>query len=203
MKKFENRRRMASDEEIAAIEKEVLAAIGEDEEASRDITANDLVEEAGKLEKYAEVVPDDKDIVMADEDEDEEAERQKVLAACDQLEKKINLAAESDEVKDEIKKAEKAIEDTEKKASVEEKGIEDEIGNEAFGEDPSVSTAVESDVDCETPKQTVSSNSEYIAKKCTAKLDRCAEILEKRGMKRIAFAIDKISDEIEASLKKQ
>jgi len=88
-------------------------------------------------------------------------------------------------------------------ASEEAPGVEDEITDTANGGDPTVSEVAPGgdDVDVQTDGEVFPTDSEYVAK-ITARLDRVADILEKRGMKRMAFRIDRLSDQLESSLNK-
>ena len=81
-------------------------------------------------------------------------------------------------------------------------GIEDKIGDEANGGDPSVSELPDTKIDCESYKDVFGQNtdSEYVAK-ITARLDRVASALEARGMKKMAFRVDQLSDKLEASIR--
>ena len=81
-------------------------------------------------------------------------------------------------------------------------GIEDSIGDEANGGDPSVSELPDTKIDCESDKEVFgrSTDSEYVAK-ITARLDRVAAALEARGMKKMAFRVDQLSDKLEASIR--
>ena len=107
-----------------------------------------------------------------------------IAKECDELEAKI-ASIEKEEVK---------------KASEFAHGIEDEIGDEARGGDPSVSEVVKNDVECSSYKEVFPTNSQYVAN-ITKRLDRVATILEKRGMKRLAFRVDQLSDKLESSIK--
>lgn len=88
-------------------------------------------------------------------------------------------------------------------ASEEAPGVEDEITDTATGGDPTVSEIAPGGegVEVQTDGEVFPTDSEYVAK-ITARLDRVADILEKRGMKRMAFRIDRLSDQLEASLNK-
>jgi hypothetical protein len=79
--------------------------------------------------------------------------------------------------------------------------LEDKIGDEAHGGDPSVSDIVDTKVDVSTDKEVFPTNSEYVAR-ITKRLDRVANILEKRGLKRMAFRVDQLSDKLESSIRK-
>ena len=80
-------------------------------------------------------------------------------------------------------------------------GIEDKIGDEAKGGDPSVSDIVDTKIDVATDKEVYPTDSEYVAR-ITKRLDKVATILENRGLKRIAFRIDQLSDKLESSIRK-
>jgi hypothetical protein len=182
----------SEDDELIAEAEEILKAFEEEEPAAEPAPAVEAEEETPAAEETPAVeaeadteVPDDKEII---------SEEEEILKACEELEAKI-AAYESKEACDEVKEEEV------KTASETTPGIEDEIGDEAKGGDPSVSTITDSKVDVSTDKEVFPTNSEYVAK-ITARLDRVANILEKRGMKRMAFRVDQLSDKLEASIRK-
>lgn len=175
-------------EETTDAEKDEL--IAEAEEILKSFEAEEA-EASAPVEAVDTEVSDDKEIV-SEEDE--------IINACEELEAKIAAfeAEEAEapapvEVCDEKEEVKTASETT--------PGIEDEIGDEAKGGDPSVSTITDSHVDVSTDKEVFPTNSEYVAK-ITQRLDRVANILEKRGMKRMAFRVDQLSDKLEASIRK-
>ena len=181
----------SEEKELIAEAEEILKAFEEEAPAA---PAPAPVEEAPaapavEAEDNADTeVPDDKEII---------SEEEEIIAACEELEAKI-AAFEAEE--EEINACGDAEEEV-KTASETTPGIEDEIGDEAKGGDPSVSTITDSKVDVSTDKEVFPTNSEYVAK-ITARLDRVANILEKRGMKRMAFRVDQLSDKLEASIRK-
>lgn len=183
----------SEEKELIAEAEEILKAF-EEEEAEEAPAAPapapvEEAEEAPAVEAEGDAdteVPDDKEIL---------SEEEEIIAACEELEAKIAVFEAAEEIN--------ACGDTEevKTASETTPGIEDEIGDEAKGGDPSVSTITDSKVDVSTDKEVFPTNSEYVAK-ITARLDRVANILEKRGMKRMAFRVDQLSDKLEASIRK-
>ena len=177
----------ADEQELIAEAEEILKAFEEAEEEEAPAPAP--VEEApAPVEACGDTeVSDDKEII---------SEEEEIIAACEELEAKIAVF----EAEEEINACGDAEEEV-KTASETTPGIEDEIGDEAKGGDPSVSTITDSQVDVSTDKEVFPTNSEYVAK-ITARLDRVANILEKRGMKRMAFRVDQLSDKLEASIRK-
>lgn len=196
---------------IEALEKELDAELADEEEKQTAIQvqdeADDLLDSDDELDDGElddefddEVIKiqeeDDKNEVSADSDDadkenlndeikemEEESEKQEIVNACREVQASIAMA--------------------EKKASEEKKGIEDEIGDEVGGGDSSVSKVAPGgdDVDVSTDKEVFPTNSEFVAK-ITDRLDRVASELEKRGMKRMAFRVDQLSDKIESSIRK-
>lgn len=174
------RKRIANDEELTvkAFEEQLAKEV-----ESEDLTAEDSMDEAQELLRQANellsstVLPDEEKIV----DSSKEDEVNEVLKACDNLQKEI---------------AEKEM----RISSETQKGIQDEIGDEAHGGDPSVSEVVKTTVDCDTDKEVFPTNSQYVAR-ITRRLDRVASSLEAKGMKKMAFRIDQISDKLESLLK--
>ena len=175
--------------------------------------ADDVVAAA---EELLGSVPDDKPDPVVTGCENNEAKE--VLGEAEKLEQEIackeetdNVLAEADELEDQINSCiagdtcpdcgkEKC--ECGKVASEFAPGIEDEIGDEAHGGDPSVSDIVDNGIDVSTDKEVFGQNtdSEYVAK-ITARLDRVATALEKRGMKKMAFRVDQLSDRLEASIR--
>lgn len=132
---------------------------------------------------------DDASFDVADEEEDE--------ALVELPEDKDDDAIVSeDEEDDDLSFLDDEEEDKEVTASA-----TPEIGDEANGGDPSVSEIVKTDVDVNTDAEVFPTDSEYVAK-VTARLDRVADILEKRGMKKMAYRLDVLSDKLEASVRK-
>ena len=179
---------------------------------NEDNDAEAVLAEAEQMLADAEL-PDDQKVV-ADHDVKD------ILDAADDVEKDINAAEEREEAAEVIADAEQLEKELDactagecpecgkepcqcKKASEVKPGIEDKIGDEANGGDPSVSDIVDNDIDTATDKEVYGQNtdSEYVAK-ITARLDRVANALEKRGMKKMAFRVDQLSDRLEASIRK-
>ncbi len=176
-----------------------------------DPTPDEVVAAAEELLNDAEL-PDDKEIVgdhdvqdilkEADELEDD-LDSMEVAEEADALEKELDACIASDACPDCGKEpCECNKEASEKVASEVKPGIEDKIGDEANGGDPSVSDLPDTKIDCDTDKEVFGQNtdSEYVAK-ITARLDRVAAALEARGMKKMAFRVDQLSDKLEASIR--
>lgn len=181
-----------------------------DDDGVAPIKENDVAKIAEELVRDADddIVPDDKKVI-ADDD------AQSICAEADELENQIachEVTAEADALEKELdactttagescpecgkKPCECNKESSEKVAS------ELKPGDEANGGDPSVSEIVDNDIDAESIRDVVGiEDKEYVAK-ITARLDRVANALEKRGMKRMAFRVDQLSDRLEASVKK-
>ena len=108
----------------------------------------------------------------------EAKEASEILASCDEIERRIVAA--------------------ERKASTVEKGIEDRIGDQKNGGQPSVSSLAKTKVETGTRKEVFGTNSrsQYVAS-ITRRLDRVADILEKQGKIKMAFRIDRLADAIE------
>ena len=195
---------------------ELLAAFENSEKVTEAEDQDDEVAEVIKACKELEekITAAEKEFEAEDQD-DEVAE---VIKACKELEEKITAAEKEFEVEDkddEVAEVIKACEELEEKVTATEEpnlpdeesivasettpGIEDEIGDEAKGGDPSVSDLVDTKVDVSTDKEVYPTNSEYVAS-ITKRLDRVATILEKRGMKRMAFRVDQLSDKLESSI---
>lgn len=204
--------------DIDALEKELRAELGIDAADEQEDTADQTVEQAEQDLDDAEELMDeddfDEEVIKIEEEEDDDDDeigdvqsdidaveeriaKEEIVAACKEVESAIAMAEEKDACGDGEEKP------SAKKASEEKKGIEDEIGDEAHGGDPSVSDVAPGgdDVDVSTDKEVFPTNSEFVAK-ITKRLDRVATELEKRGMKRMAFRVDQLSDKIEASIRK-
>ena len=140
------------------------------------------------------------------EEEVKVSEEDKILAECEEVEAQI-AAAEGADLPDDKEivseeEVEAECEETETNiASEVDDGVVDKIGDEAHGGDPSVSDIVDTKVDVSTDKEVFPTNSEYVAR-ITKRLDRVANILEKRGLKRMAFRVDQLSDKLESSIRK-
>lgn len=158
---------------------EVIKIQEEDDEEEIPVDSDDADEE----ESEEDASDDEENLNDEIEEVEEEVEKQEIVTACREVQASISFA--------------------ERRASEERKGIEDEIGDEANGGDPSVSQIAPGgdDVDVSTDKEVFPTNSEFVAK-ITSRLDRVATELEKRGMKRMAFRVDQLSDKIESSIRK-
>ena len=179
--------------------------------------AADIIAEADALLAETAELPDEQ-AVVGDHDV------QDVLKSADELEKQIEVAEvldQADDVEAQIcacgdeKPAPSIVESDDqgtctecngkgcqKCASEVKPGIEDKIGDEANGGDPSVSALPDTKIDCDTDKEVFGQNTDsaYVAK-ITARLDRVAAALERRGMKKMAFRVDQLSDKLEASIR--
>ena len=222
MKNLRNRNRFAQeinedDMTIEELEYQLSDELDVDEDdvdmsEMTQLESDDLVKEANELLAAFE---NSEKVTEAEDQDDEVAE---VIKACKELEEKITAAEKEFEVEDkddEVAEVIKACEELEEKVTATEEpnlpdeesivasettpGIEDEIGDEAKGGDPSVSDLVDTKVDVSTDKEVYPTNSEYVAS-ITKRLDRVATILEKRGMKRMAFRVDQLSDKLESSI---
>lgn len=178
--------KVSENDELVAEAEKILKDF-ETEETQDEV--KQVIESCDKLEKEIEsseadtVAPDDKAII---------SEEKEILDACEKLEAKI-ASMEAEEAPAPVEEV--------KTASEVKPGVEDEIGDEADGGDASVSSIVDTKIDVSTDKEVFPTNSEYVAK-ITARLDRVANILEKRGMKRMALRVDQLSDKLEASILK-
>lgn len=181
------------------------------------VTSIEALEEqlADELETDDMEVPSDvtdetvPDVVTDEADEIEgcdETEANEIMAEADELLASFEacgdtVVSDEDEIIAECKEVQSKIASLEaKKASEIADGIEDEIGDEANGGVPSVSELRKETVDCDTYKEVFPTNSKYVAN-ITKRLDRVANILEKRGMKRLAFRVDQLSDKLESSIR--
>lgn len=184
--------------EVASVIQEADNVLKEIEGGS-DVTKEDV---AAIQQAIAEKESSQGDQVLADADA--------VLKACDKIEKanaelpdEKEIVSEEDAVLADCDKVEAAITAAERKASTVKPGIEDRIGDQSHGGDPSVSALPKTKIDCDTDKKVFGKHTdcEYVAS-ITKKLDRVAAALEKRGMNRMAFRIDQLSDKLEASVRK-
>lgn len=196
------------DDDIEQVEDETADAVP----IVEDQTHDEVIAAAEELLADAEL-PDEKEIIgdhdvqdvlkEADELEDELG-RQEVADDADALEKELDACTTASESCPECGKepCECKKESSKKMASEAKPGIEDKIGDEANGGDPSVSELPDTKIDCESDKEVFGRNtdSEYVAK-ITARLDRVASALEARGMKKMAFRVDQLSDKLEASIR--
>jgi hypothetical protein len=159
------------------LDSEELAPLAEDAEIPED-----LEETEGDFEVAEDEV--DEDVLELPEDQDDET----IL---------------SDEEDDDLAFLDEFEEEETTTASEVAPGIEDEIGDEANGGDPSVSEIAEGGegVEVSTDAEVFPTESEYVAK-ITARLDRVANYLEKHGQKKMAYRIDLLSDRLEAIIRK-
>lgn len=159
------------------LDSEELAPLAEDAEIPEE-----LEETEGDFEVAEDEV--DEDVLELPEDQDDET----IL---------------SDEEEDDLAFLDEFEEEETTTASEVAPGIEDEIGDEANGGDPSVSEVAEGGegVEVSTDAEVFPTESEYVAK-ITARLDRVANYLEKHGQKKMAYRIDLLSDRLEASIRK-
>lgn len=187
------------DKDTIPIEEGCDCTAGEDCE---DCEASDLIAEANEflasVDGEAEL-PDAKACV-SEEDE--------IVKACDEVEKQIACAEAKEKEEAEAKEAseilascdevERRIVAAERRASTVRKGIEDRIGDQTHGGQPSTRELAKSKPAVGTRNGVFGTNSrsQYVAS-ITKRLDRVADILEKQGKKRMAFRIDRLADAIE------
>ena len=171
-------------DDASELEEAIKAAeemIGDNEELEDE---EDNVDEdiAIAEDVLAPIADDDDELVLPDDDGDivSSEEVQEVLDACDELEQQFDADAFT--------------------ASETQPGVEDEIGDEANGGDSSVSNLADAEIDTKTNAEVFPTESEYVAR-VTARLDKIATALERKGLKRMAFRVDKLSDELENSIK--
>lgn len=161
------------------LDSEELAPLAEDAEIPEE-----LEETEGDFEVAEDEV--DEDVLELPEDQDDET----IL---------------SDEEEDDLAFLDEFEEEETTTASEVAPGIEDEIGDEANGGDPSVSEIAEGGegVEVSTDAEVFPTESDRVAvAKITARLDRVANYLEKHGQKKMAYRIDLLSDRLEASIRK-
>lgn len=201
MKELKKRVRLASD--FFADEEEIEKTITTlEEQLSDELDTEDVPDAEGDTD-----VPVIEETETTDAEDDEitalKAEADALLASLEATketqvpDEKTIISNECDQILAKIAEMEK---ETPVTASELKHGIEDEIGDEARGGDPSVSELPKTVIDCDTDKEVFPTNSEYVAN-ITKRLDRVAGILEKRGMKRLAFRVDQLSDKLESSIK--
>ncbi len=168
-------------DDLEAAIKEAEEMIGDDEEiVVGDDEVDDIDDDIAVAEDMLAPTADD-EVELPDDEEIVNAEDvQEVLDACDELEQQLGDDAIT--------------------ASEEEPGVEDEIGDEANGGDPSVSELPDTQIDTATDSEVYPTESQYVAH-LTARLDKIATALERKGLKRMAFRVDKLSDELENSVK--
>lgn len=225
MKKMHHKSRSAAEVVIDALEEQLAEELGIDDfeetaceadddeqiEIAEDADALDVAQAADELTKAideqsksaAAELPDDEQVISC-KAEDDEAEE--ILDACDELEKKLDACDRTagEECPDCGKEPCQCKQAGRRSASTVKPGVEDKIGDQAHGGDPSTSRLPKlTKVDCGTDKEVFGQNSksQYVAR-ITARLDRVAKALEDRGKRRMAFRIDQISDALEASIRK-
>ena len=93
----------------------------------------------------------------------EEDLQQEIEERTEEEKETVDVPVPSVEACDECNDEKPVVEEN-KTASEKEPGIEDEIGDETDGGDPSVSKLVKSDVDVSTDKEVFPTNSKYVAK---------------------------------------
>lgn len=209
MSELKRRRRFANsffaDEDI----EETITTL--EEQLSDELDTEDIPQDDQDVE--IQVINDDEvdndDVDEVDDDDDDDsvdalmAQADELLASCE-ANNDTTVSDDAEIISKECAELEAKIASIEKeevkKASESAHGIEDEIGDESRGGDPSVSEIVKNDVECSSYKEVFPTNSKYVAN-ITKRLDRVATILEKRGMKRLAFRVDQLSDKLESSIK--
>lgn len=179
------------DEQIPEeLDSEDLAPMNADDELSEDETDFEVADD--EVDGDVMELPEDKDddTILSDEDEDDEI-------VSDEDEDDTILSDEDD-----LSFLDEVEEDENTTASEVTPGVEDDMGDEANGGDPSVSKIVPGgkDVDVSTDGEVFPTESEYVAR-IVSRLDRVANYLEKKGEKRMAYRIDLLSDKLEASIK--
>lgn len=196
------------DDDIEQVEDETADAVPIVEDPTPDevtAAAEELLADA-ELPDEQKIVGDHdvQDVLKEANELEDEIDRQEAAADADALEKELDACTTAGESCPECGKepCECNKEASEKVASEVKPGIEDKIGDEANGGDPSVSELPDTKIDCESDKEVFGQNtdSEYVAK-ITARLDRVAAALEARGMKKMAFRVDQLSDKLEASIR--
>lgn len=179
------------DEQIPEeLDSEDLAPMNADDELSEDETDFEVADD--EVDGDVMELPEDKDddTILSDEDEDDEI-------VSDEDEDDTILSDDDD-----LSFLDEVEEDENTTASEVAPGVEDDMGDEANGGDPSVSKIVPGgkDVDVSTDGEVFPTESEYVAR-IVSRLDRVANYLEKKGEKRMAYRIDLLSDKLEASIK--
>lgn len=182
------------DTEIPVVEEEAEAPVPAPVADDDEISASALIAQADALIASIEGKEASTDTTVADD-------KEIIGKEIAEIEAKIAAVQAKEQEKSETACVAQELEDVERKiASIEKKGIEDEITQTVSGAEPTTSNVVKTKIDVETLPEVAGSNSEYVAK-ITKRLDRVANILEKRGMKRLAFRVDQLSDKIESSIK--
>lgn len=185
---------------IEALEKQLDADLkAEDEKAQTALQVQDEAEDLLDSDDKSDDGEFDDEVIKIQEEDEEKSEEESLNDDIEEVEEEV----EKQEVVTACREVQASIAMLEKQASEEKKGIEDEIGDEVGGGDSSVSKVAPGgdDVDVSTDKEVFPTNSEFVAK-ITDRLDRVASELEKRGMKRMAFRVDQLSDKIESSIRK-
>ena len=162
-----------------------------DEQLPEELDSEDLA----PLADDAELPEDEADFEVAEDDVDGDV--------MELPEDKDDETIVSDEDDDDLSFLDEVEEEETTTASEVAPGVEDKIGDEAHGGDPSVSEVAPGgdDVDVSTDGEVFPTESEYVAS-IVSRLDRVANYLEKKGQKRMAYRIDLLSDKLEASIKK-
>lgn len=96
-------------------------------------------------------------------DEEEKTIQEKIEERTEEEKEVVDVPVPSVEACDECNKEEPVVEES-KNASEVAPGVEDKIGDETDGGDPSVSKLVKSDVEVSTAKEVYPTNSQYVAK---------------------------------------
>ena len=147
-----------------------------------------------------DLLPEDKDDEAIVGDEEQVAEETE--EACDEKEQVF-----SDEELEQVMEAlddDDECQNCEVTASETESGIEDEITDTVGGGDPTTSEVApggeEAKSEVQTDAEVYPTESAYVAS-LVRKFDRIADELEKKGMKRLAYRLDKLSDRLEKQYK--
>lgn len=156
-------------------------------------------EELAPMAEDAEMPEDEASFEVAEDDVDGD-----VLELPEDKEDEAILSEDEEDLSDEDLAFLDDVEEEETMtASETAPGIEDEIGDEANGGDPSVSEVAPGGdgVEVDTDAEVFPTESEYVAN-IVSKLDKVANYLEKHGQKKMAYRIDMLSDKLEQSIKK-
>ena len=162
-----------------------------DEQIPEELDSADLA----PMNDDAELPEDEAEFEVAEDEVDEDP--------MELPEDKDDDAILSEEDDDDLSFLDEVEEEETTTASEVAPGVEDKIGDEAHGGDPSTSEVAPGgkDVDVSTDGEVFPTESEYVAR-IVSRLDRVANYLEKKGEKRMAYRIDLLSDKLEASIKK-
>ncbi len=212
-----------SNDGVATAEK-ILAELPDEEKIiCDDDEADKILAEANALEEEidAQIAEDEKCPDCGEQPcacnkaaEDKTASEEKVAEEKTAAEEKVaedKTAAEEKAAEEKVAEEKTASEEKtaaeenvaeDKTASETKPGIEDKIGDEANGGDPSVSDLPDTKIDCDSDKEVFGQNtdSEYVAS-IVKRLDIVAAALEKRNMVKMAFRVDQLTDQIEASIR--